>query len=103
MAQANLPTTPLRAVDIPATDQHNLSQQWFFTDDDMHRFLAARMIYAAKDGSIKDTDGEIVGLWYFAEFSCKYPGATTDQGHGDPACEAENDDIIADRDDGLLS
>jgi len=71
--------TPLRAIDIPATESHQADNQWFFTDDTMRQYLAACQLFGHIDGSVINTNGTIVGLWYYAEFSSKYPGATTEQ------------------------
>jgi len=66
-------THNIRAIEIPATEQHNSINVWFHTDDEMRQFLANRQTYANVDGMIKDDTGLPVGIWYYAEFSAKYP------------------------------
>jgi len=67
----------LRAIDIPGTINRNAIQTWFFSNDAMKQFLASRTLYGDDDGSIRNTDGDIVGIWYFAEFSAKNPAPKT--------------------------
>lgn len=63
----DVPAT-LRAVDIPATAHSNAIQQWFDNEDDMQQFLAGRCLYGSNDRSIKDEEGNLVGMWFYAHF-----------------------------------
>jgi hypothetical protein len=95
-------TTPLRAVDMPATEDYNDVNQWFFTDQVMHQFLCDRRVYANKDGTIRNSKDRIVGIWYFAEFSAKYPdNSKSTWGHAlDMEVLADKCDASMDDDDG---
>lgn len=66
---------PVRAIDIPSLDGTAAIQQWFFTPELMNQFLCAlkMSVYAHEDGSIRNQDGEFVGLWYHSLFTIKYP------------------------------
>ncbi len=66
----NIPAT-LRAIDIPATEHDNPIQQWFYNHDAMCQFLAGRCLFietGGKGGSVKDDEGNHVGMWFYAHF-----------------------------------
>lgn len=67
--------TQLRSIDLCVDHDSGNIRQWFFTHQDMCQFLCALKVsaYADTNGSIRDQDGAVIGLWYYAEFSCKYP------------------------------
>ena len=66
----NSQTTSFRAIDLPACEEHNSVQLWFFNEDLMHQYLLTTgRGYASKDGSIKDRDGETIGKWFYVELN----------------------------------
>jgi hypothetical protein len=71
MTNSNI--TPLRAIDMPATENNNAINQWFFTDNAMRAFLCHNWAYAHEDGTIRNHDDNIIGIWYYAELSAKSP------------------------------
>jgi len=79
MAQANQPATPLRAIDIPASEQGCAVKEWFFNDETMRQHLASLGYYGHEDGSVKNSNGKIIGLWYYVEFISELPSEIFDQ------------------------
>lgn len=63
-------STLLRAINLPATEDHAADQQWFFDEDLMNQYLLITgRGYISEDGHIKDRDGEQIGNWFYVEIT----------------------------------
>jgi len=69
----NRAITPLRAIDLAETDTNLPIQSWFYTDNDMRGYLCSVQAYAHESGQIINSDGTIIGIWYFMDLSAKFP------------------------------
>ena len=69
----NSSITPLRAIDLPANDDRSAVHMWFFSEENMHTYLCDNRYYAHESGTVRNSDNVSIGIWYYAEFSAKYP------------------------------
>lgn len=89
-------TTPLRSIDIPSKGGNHKIQEWFFSHELMCQFLCCLRIscYADVNGSIRDDEGTIIGLWYFMECRNRYDEFHDTQKHITPREASWLDEIV---------
>lgn len=61
----------MRAIDISANENSNAIQEWFHNHSVMCQFLCALKIsaYADSEGFIRNQDGDVIGVWFYAELN----------------------------------